>query len=290
MRNTTQNSSVVPVSRMRGNDFCCRVGVTFPAGSTTAEVGFLTLLFTGADLGSTSGINGGYLPIAPGLMGKRAQNVADLFSQYRLKSVTYRYRPNMTTTNTTTSYTTSSAGPAVIPSVPSWDAVVGVSQDPVFGGSYTASEALSLANAKIVDLAKPWSITFRPSQQQEWKYMNVPINSVGLGESNADLRSQFAGVLVTLWSDNTAAGAFPFTRTGTPTSEVDFDIGTLWTSWDFDFRYPQDPDVDQPGPLVQPTIAYLRLSKKIKNKQREDEKKEDSVVKVVPRGGSYFGF
>ncbi len=256
------------VARLSGTDDLATAGVTFPINSTTPSAGFIIQTTTTGRIGDTTGINGTYIPVAPGTIGQRVASLGDCYSEYRVRRLRVRYKPLVSTVNTqTTSVLNSMTGAKFYTS--DFSAVVGWVQDPEYVGSImTPSEVLNYS-AKRVDMSRPWSFVVRP--RDTWKYQPTPSDNFSTANSLGDLRTMFTGNLLFLWN---VAANLPITRTGTTSGgPLDVQTGSLEIDWEIDFRYPADPDLTSPSVSVNPVMAAQTFLRRARVSNRREEEK-----------------
>ncbi len=117
-------------------------------------------------------------------------------------------------------------------------------------------------------MSRPWTFNIRP--QQGWKFQPVPTENISVANTMGDLRTMFTGNLVLLWNDTSN---LPIGRAGTSSSALYVKTGSLEIDWEFDFRYPADPDVTGPS-VADPVAVVNRLFQRSGHAHPEEEQKK----------------
>lgn len=298
-----------------GTEDFATMGLSWNSGETVPYLGAVTGGTTISDIGVITGIEGKYVPVAPGVFGRRILNIADNFAEYRIMKLLLDYKPiqpfantltatassvsnaiNYTATGYTGSAIVDSAGPLEAGGTwdiaPDWTVAVGYQDDPSFQGSYTASEIV-YADGKWVNMLKPWN--FRPKIRRRWLFMPSPPDGFSVASDLGTLRTQYMGQLNFMWRFGTDGSTTPVELQANAQAALYLNVGTLRATWTCQFRCPIDPDVTNPGvSLVDRQTAirhYLVTSRPQKNAwnfkvKLDDEKKEigDSPVHVMSLG------
>lgn len=282
------------VIRASGVDYFAECGLNFSAGSLTAENGFLINLGPPSQptpVGTATGIEGTYVPVCPGLLSVRSQRIGDNYYEYMVHRVRLNYRPLVKSVNTTMTFTDNNASGTLYP-FPDWRGVIAWSADPFYNGTtFTFNEALAQSNSKFVMLSEPWTFGFTP--EPKWLYQPSVANDYELAASLGDLRTMFAGNILTLLSANTHV---PVTRTGTDASALAVPLGDIWIEWDISFRYPADPDLTGPALSMRERLALMQsissvrstAAKRVVKEEKKDDSSKKSLMTVAESKKGFF--
>jgi len=252
------NPALNAVVTVSGTEPFCTMGATIPDGSLVQTAGAIVSGTTFGNIGSLTGILGKYTPIAPGMIGPRARNIGDCFAQYRIKTLTFKYRPTQRYVNDSVfTATTLTSGSALkqgynLPNTMTGDSevapdltvAIGWQADPAFSDEFTPLEVVQ-ADGKWVDLTRPWSFTPKilPSP---WLFNPVPDNGFGVASDPGTLRTNFCGQFNAVYRWGATGTKPPFNVSGgtPPSDDMRISIGAVDVSWTIEFRKPIDPDID----------------------------------------------
>jgi hypothetical protein len=206
---------------------------------------------------------GTFIPIVPAVIGYRAQQLADLYAQYRVRRLTVHIVPNTVATGdvASTVYPIAvSAGTATVSTALKF--AVGVTYDPAIG-PLSYEEIVESGGIESTIAGGRKTVTMRSNK---WLYTT---NNVTFGEiptTEADLRQQSIGQLNWAWFSQT---------TGSTTGSNEFARG--WCEWEIDFKDPLDPDslpTFRRTPALANTISrFLRTEEKRVRKDPDDAEK-----------------
>lgn len=229
-------------SRWNDTQFTCRVSgfdTPFLAGTVTTSPGLLQAQdAVPTDTGGTFSI------LSAHNLGTRLNNLAEIYNEYRINRLQFRYRPA-----TYNDVTTGVIAPATLKEL----CVAGFIRDPARG--ILSVDEVTMSGGRTFSLDRPFKFNFSSAQ---WLYTDPA------GSSSADVRFYSPGNFYAMSYSNSSLTAT---------------WGVWELFWDVSFRYPKDPisdDVAKPDPLqsLKQNVLSNRALYASKHEQKDDHKQQ----------------